>query len=149
MTNLRPPRSAQMSCAVHSPWCPLAVEPTIPPYLAGRVEGRLNARGQSEFRRCDTLRACMRLLTECIRICMCTCLSSSFRESYPCNMLRAALTRNIGVCEIKADQANLSISLQPPPPYFNVGGHACASVKACDIKAAFCARMGRNRATLK
>ncbi len=28
------------------------------------------------------------------------------------------------------------------------GGHACASVGSCEIKAAFCATMGRNRATL-
>ncbi len=54
-----------------------------------------------------------------------------------------------GVCEIEAVLATLSISLQPRTPYFNVGGHAAASVKSCDITAAFCARMGRKRATLK
>ena len=57
-----------------------------------------------------------------------------------------------------------SISLQPPAPYVNVGGLACASVKSCEIKpafcacasvksceikTAFCARMGRKWAALK
>ena len=42
-----------------------------------------------------------------------------------------------------AVRANLSISLQPPAPYVNVVGPACASVKSCEIKAAFRARMGR------